>query len=129
MTGHKKERQLQINETQVFSAAASERGAEPVQSLAGSGLRVRHKLRQLFASLELTHCLEDKGMTRQRLVERLENRQRFFRRAVARDPAAIGLNHAQRGRVELVGVLETLAGFLLVAGGIVDHARVQIFED
>src|SRR5580765_6130900 len=112
MTGNKEERQLQINETQVFSAAASQRGAEPVQSLAGSGLRVRHERRQFFASLELTHRFENKRMTRQRFVERLENRQRFFRRAVARDPAAIGLDDAQRGRVELVGVLKTLAGFL-----------------
>ena len=68
-------------------------------------------------------------MVRQHLVEVGEDLARRILLAVARQPAAIGLDHAQRRRIELIGVLEALAGFLLVAGEIEDQAGMQVLED
>ena len=122
------ERELQIDEAEVLAAAAAERGAEAVEHLGGAGLRRVDQRRQLLARLEAVHRLDDQRMARQLLVERLEDLQRLVLAAVARQPGAIGLDEAQRGGVELVGALETLAGFLLVAGEIEDQAGMQILE-
>src|SRR5262245_19070836 len=91
-----KKRQLQINQTEIFPAAAAQRGAQAVERLGSPGLCVRNERRQLLTSLKLVHRLDHKGMARQSLVEGLEYLQRLFRRAVARYPAAIGLNYSQR---------------------------------
>ena len=129
MVGREIERKLQIDQAEILAAAAAERGAEPVERFGGAGLRRRRQRRQFLAGLELVHRLDHQRMARQHLVEGLEDVERFLGRAVARQPAAIGLDHAQRGGIELVGVLEALAGFLLVAGEVVDHAGMQILED
>ncbi len=50
-------------------------------------------------------------------------------RFIAGQPAAIGLDYPQRGRIVLVGALETFARFGLVAGELGDHAGMQILED
>ncbi len=68
-------------------------------------------------------------MTRQHLVEILEHGERFLRGCIARQPAAIGLDHAQRRRIQLVGALEPLAGFFGLSGQIQNHAGMQVLED
>ncbi len=68
-------------------------------------------------------------MVRQLLVEVLENFHRLFRPAVARQPSAVSLHNAQRGRIELVGGLEARAGVLVIAGEIENEAGVQALED
>jgi len=65
----------------------------------------------------------------QHLLERLEGLERVVLAAVARLIAPIGLHHAQRGGVELVGVLQALAGGRLLARGVENHAGVQFLED
>src|SRR6185437_11450954 len=129
MVGRKKKGQLEINQAEIFAAAATERGTKSVERFSRAKLRGRNKRLEFLASLELVHRLDDKRMARQRLVECLENGQRFLWRAVARKPAAIGLDNPQSRRVELVGVLETLAGFFLVAREVINHTCVEILED
>ena len=129
MVGLERERQLQIDQAEILAAAAAERGAEAVERFGGAGLRIRYQRRQFLAGLELVHRLDHQRMARQRLVEGLENAERFLARSVARQPAAIGLDHAQRGGIELVGMLEALSRFLLIAGEVVDHAGMQFLED
>ena len=128
LVGREIERELQIDQAQVLAAAAAERGAEPVEHLGGAGLRRVDQRRQLLAVLDAFHRLDDQRMARQLGVEGLEHLERLVLLAVARQPRAIGLDQAQRGGVELVGALEALAGFLLVAGEIEDQAGVQVLE-
>ena len=77
-----KQRELEIDQTEILAATATERGAESVERFSATGLRVRNKRWQFLASLELVHCFDHERMTRQRLVESLEDRQRFLRRAI-----------------------------------------------
>src|SRR6185437_6709432 len=129
MVGGKKQRQLEINQAEIFAAAATERGTKPIERFSRAKLRGRNEWLEFFAGFELAHRLDDKRMARQCLVECLENGQRFFRRVVARKPASVGFYNPQSRRVELVGVLKALAGVLLVAREVIDHTRVQILED
>src|SRR6185437_1308008 len=129
MAGGKKQGQLEINQAEIFAAAATERGTKPIERFSRAKLRGRNERLEFFAGLELAHRLDDERMAWQRLVECFENGQRFLRRAVARNPASVGFDNPQSRRVELVGVLKTLAGILLVAREIIDHTRVQVLED
>ncbi len=63
-----------------------------------------------------------------RFVEALEDSERFFLGAVARQPAAVRLHDPQRICIELVGRLETLAGILALAGKVENLAGVEILE-
>ena len=67
-------------------------------------------------------------MARQLGVEGLEHLQRLVLLAVARQPRAVGFDQAERGGVELLGAVETLAGLFLVARQIEDQAGVQVLE-
>ncbi len=68
-------------------------------------------------------------MIRQHLVEILIDLQRIGLVAGARQVAAVSLDHAHRGGVDLVSALIALAGVLLVVGKIEDEAGMQILED
>ena len=129
MVGRQIERELQIDEREILAAAAAERGADAVQRFAAAGLRARHQQRQFLTGLELLDRLRHQRVTRQHLVEGFEDRQRVFRRLIARGPTAVSFDHPQRRGVELVGMLEAFAGFRLVAGEVVHHAGMQVFED
>ncbi len=68
-------------------------------------------------------------MTGQRLVESREDLERLVPVADPREVVAIGLHHAQRGGVELVGALQPLAGVLAMAGELEDQAGMHVLED
>ena len=54
-------------------------------------------------------------MARKLIVEGLEDLLGFVLGTVARQPGAVGLDQAKRRGIELVGAVEALTGFLLVA--------------
>src|SRR5262249_25472519 len=62
-------------------------------------------------------------------VEGGEELERLSAAALAREEAAVGLDDAQRGRVELVGALEVFRGVLLLAGNVEDQRGMQLLED
>ena len=68
-------------------------------------------------------------MVRQHLVEIAIDLQRIGLVAAARQIAAVSLDHAHRGGIDLVGALVALAGVLLVVGKVEDEAGMQILED
>ena len=68
-------------------------------------------------------------MLRQHLVECLVDLQRLVLAGIARSPAAIGFDRAQRVGVELVDLLQPTAGFLLVACKIENQPGMQVLED
>jgi hypothetical protein len=55
-------------------------------------------------------------MVGQHLVKGVVDRERLLRALAARGPACIGFDNAERRRIELVSMLEALAGFALFAG-------------
>jgi hypothetical protein len=63
------------------------------------------------------------------LVKGLVHAERRLTVLVAGHPARVAIGHAQHGIVELVGPLETRAGFLFLARQVVHHAGVQVFEE
>ena len=123
------DRELQIGEREILAALAAERGAEPEQDLRGAGLRRFDQRGKLLVALELVHRVDDQRMLRQHLVERLVDLQRLVLAGIARGPAAIGLDRAQRIGVELVDLLQPLAGFLLVPRQVEDQPGMQVLED
>ncbi len=129
MVGLQIERELQIDQRQILAAAAGQRGADAVQRLGRAGLRRIDQRRQLLAGLGVAQPFLHQRMPRQLLVERFVNAGRRRAVLVARQPARIGVGHAQHRIVELVGALEPRAGFLFLARGLEDHAGVEILED
>ena len=63
------------------------------------------------------------------LGEILIDLQRIVLAAVARQPAAIGLDRAQSRRIGLVGTGEASTGVFLVIGEIKDQPGMQVLED
>ena len=129
MIGLQVERELQIDQRQVLAAAAGQRGADAVQRLGRAGLRRIDQRRQLLAGLGVAQPFLHQRMPRQLLVERFVNAGRRRAILVARQPARIGVGHAQHRIVELVGALEPRAGILVLARDLEDHAGVEILED
>src|ERR1700694_5004321 len=128
MGRRKIEGELQVDEPEILPAAASQRGAEPIEHLGGARLRSVDHRRELPAGLDLAHRLDDQRMTRQRLFESREDFQSFRIASLSREIAAVALHHAQRGRIELVRALEALAGLFLLAGEVEDQSGMQILE-
>src|SRR5207237_5423429 len=65
MRGREIERELQVNESEIFAAAPAKRGAESIEHLCSPRLRrVDHKW-ELLAGFELVHRLHDERMARQ----------------------------------------------------------------
>ncbi len=92
------ERKLQIDQRQIFAAAASDRGAEAVQRFGGAGLRGIDQRRQFLAGRDFLHFLHDHRMIGHRFIELLIDLERVILAAVARQEAAIGFDGAQRRR-------------------------------
>ena len=120
---HQRERMVSARDR---SRAADRRARDPRRPGGRATCRGRTGLRQrrpaairpaaeLLAVLDLAHRLDDQRMLRQHLVERLVNLQRLVLADIARGPAAVRLDGAQRVGVELVDLLQPLAGFLAVA--------------
>ncbi len=112
---HEVERKLQIDQPEIFAAAAAERGAEAVKHLVGTGLRIVDQLRDVASFLEFLHGLGDQRMARQLRVEGLIDLHRLVLLAVPRQPGPVGLHQAERGGIELRRTLKALTGLLLVA--------------
>src|SRR5579875_1277385 len=129
LVGREIERKLQIDEPQILPAATPERRAEAVERLRRTGLRAADRRRKSFALPEPLHGLDPQRMVRKLLVEGFVHGPGFLRRMIAPQPTGVGFNDAQRAVVELVGLLESLAGLLLVAGQVEDKAGMQILED
>ena len=68
-------------------------------------------------------------MARQNLVEGAEGLQRLVLAEIARSPAAVRFDGAQRVGVGLVGLLQPLARFLAAAGDVEDQTGVEFLED
>ncbi len=128
MVGREVERKLQIDQCEVFAAAAGQRRADAVQRLGGAGLRRIDQRRQFLAGLGLAQAFLHQWMPRQLLVEGLIDRRRRGVVLVACQPARIIVGHAQHAVVELVGPLEPHAGVLFLAGQFEDHAGMQVLE-
>src|SRR6266511_4071957 len=104
MRGREIERQLQVNEPEILAATAAERGAEPIEHFGGARLRRVHHHGQLLSRLELVDGLDDQRMARQGFVERGKYLQRVSCVSLSREKTPVSLHHAQRRRIELVGV-------------------------
>ena len=123
------QRELQIDQRQIFAAAASDRGAETIEGFGAASLRRIGERRKLVAGAHLLRLFHDHRMVRHRLFEFAVDFQRLVLGAGARQVAAIGLHGAHRHGVGLVGALVALAGILFVVGDIEDQAGMQILED
>ena len=129
MVGLQVERELQVDQRQVLAAAAGQCCADAVQRLGRAGLRRIDQRRQLLAGPGVAQPFLHQRMPWQLLVERLVNGGRRRAVLVARQPARIGVGHAQHRIVELVGALEPRAGILVLVGCLQNHTGVEILED
>ena len=122
MVRRKMERQLQIDQREIFAAAPDQRGADAVERLGAAGLCGIDQRRHLLAGPGFAQAFLNQRMARELLVERLVDRGRLCIALVARQPARIGLRHAQHRVVELVGPLIARTGVLFLAGQFENHA-------
>src|SRR5262245_16892755 len=129
MRGREIKRELQVNESEILPAAPAKRGAESVEHLGSPRLRRVDHQWELLAGLELVHRLDDERMARQRFLERGEDFQGFVGISLSREKASVRLDHAQRRRVELIGVLEMLSCLLPLTGKVEDERGMQLLED
>src|ERR1700682_3479131 len=123
------ERKLQVDETEIFAAAPTERSSQPVKHLGSAGLRRVAHQRELPARLEAVYCLDDQRMARQGFVKGGEDLQCVAIVALTGQKAAVALHHTQRRRIEFVRALEALCGFFLLGGKIEDQCGMQILEN
>src|SRR5262245_21917502 len=129
MRGREIKRELQVNESEILSAAPAKRGAESIEHLGSPRLRRVDHQWELLAGLELIQRVDDEWMARQRLLERGEDFQSFVGISLSREKASVRLDHAQRRRIELVGALEMLGCLLPLTGKVEDQRGMQFLED
>ena len=128
MRGREIERELQVNESEIFAAAPAKGGTESIEHLGSPRLRRVDHQWELLAGLELVHRLHDKWMARQRFLECGEDLQGVLGISLSREKASISLNHAECRGVELIGAFEVLGCLLPLTGKVEDQRGMQLFE-
>ena len=120
--------ELQIDEAKLLGAPPREDRAQVIKRFRGARLRRIDHQRQPLAGIDVADRLGDQRMARQLFVERLEDLERLFLAALARQMGAIGLHHAQLVGGNLIGSLIAAGGVLALAGEVDDEAGVQFLE-
>src|SRR5207248_9888333 len=128
MRGREIERELQVNESEIFAAAPAKRGAESIEHLGSARLRRVDHQWELLAGFELVHRFHDERMARQCFLECDEDLQSVVGISLSREKASISLNHAERRGVELIGAFEVLGCLLPLTGKVEDQRGMQLFE-
>src|SRR5262245_43428962 len=132
MPGRKIERKLQIDQAESLAAAAAQDRAKTVEHFGSTQLRAVCQKRQALARIEVVNGLGDQGMVWQDFVEGAIDLERFvpaFFVALACQIVAVSLHDPQLTFIELVGALQPLAGFPLLAGCVEDHPGMEALED
>src|SRR6476660_4595089 len=129
MRGHEIQGELQVDQPEILSAAASKRSTQPIEYLGSTRLDAVDHGRKLLAGLQVARRLDHQRMARQRLFEDSKDFRRVGRTALARQKAAIALHDAKRSGIVLVGALEALGGVFLLTGEIENQGGMQVFED
>ena len=123
------ERELEIGEAEILSAAAAERGTDAVQHFGGAGLRILDQRRQFLAVLDLFHLCRHERMTRQRLFEGSKDFERLVLGAVARQEAAISFDDPQIGASSLCTFSKRACAASFLRRDVEDQSGMQVLEN